>query len=124
MTAPKTNPTNSSSALLDADMAREMHPLRVENGIWRQMVQLAAELSAATGEQVSVNSLIRDTMIRAYGLIVPGPTDPWRERSDLLQAAREGRAKLGIIDRFGNDPTAQAVASRRRLHLEKTGKSS
>jgi hypothetical protein len=114
--------TPEQQAALKLDMARAMHPFRLEEGLWRQLVQLAAELSVRTGDQVSVNGLIRDTLIRAYGLVVPGNTSEWRERSELLQATLEGRARMGLIDALGNDPTVQAVAEHRRAALDRKAK--
>lgn len=114
--------TPDQQAALKLDMARSMHPFRLEEGLWRQLVQLAAELSVRTGDQVSVNGLIRDTLIRAYGLVVPGNTSEWRERSELLQATLEGRARMGLIDALGNDPTVQAVAEHRRAALDRKTK--
>lgn len=115
-------PDPQQQAALALDTARAMHPFRVEEGLWRQLVQLAVELSVRTGDQVSVNALIRDTLIRAYGLVVPGNTPEWRDRSDLLQATREGRARMGLIDALGNDPTVKAVAEHRRAVLDQTSK--
>lgn len=109
--------TTDQQAALKLDMQRDMHPFRCEEGLWRQLVQLAAELSASTGDNVSVNRLIRDTMIRAYGLVVPGNTQEWRERSELLQATLEGRARMGLIDALGNDPTVKTVAEHRAATL-------